>query len=193
METPRPPRTDPGMHLPPEWMSGYLDHDLSAEERGQVELHLASCAECRHEFAEVRRLQLHPRRRWALVLVPTAAAAAILLAIALPRQGAPPSGTRAGPGPEASLAIVAPPPAAELAPGPITFVWRSAGPDASYTVTLQEADGRVAWTSSVADTVAVLPDSVAIGPGRTWFWFVDAMLPDGRARSSGINRLTVRP
>lgn len=174
-------------------MSGYLDHDLPQEERGQVELHLASCAECRHELAEIRRLQLRHRRRWAVALVPTAAAAAILLAIALPRPGAPPSGTRAGPAPEPSLPIVAPSPSADIPPGPITFVWRSAGPDASYTVTLQEADGRVAWTSSVADTVAVLPDSVAVGPGRTWFWFVDALLPDGRARSSGLNRLTTRP
>lgn len=181
------------MHLPPELMSGFLDRDLSREERERVELHLASCADCRAELVEIRRLQLLPRRgRWALVLVPTAAAAAILLAVSLLRPSAPPSDTRA-PDPEASLAIIAPRPSAEIPPGPITFVWQSAGPDASYTVTLQEADGRVAWTSSVEDTVAVLPDSVAIGAGRSWYWFVDAMLPDGHARSSGVNRLTTRP
>jgi hypothetical protein len=56
-------------------------------------------------------------------------------------------------------------------------------------VTLQESDGRVAWSSTVTDTAVVLPDSVVVGPGRSWFWYVDAMLPDGRTRSSGINRL----
>ena len=181
------------MHLSPGMLAGYLDDDLPGEEQSQVELHLASCAECRGELAEVRRLQLGRRRQWVMVLVPAAAAAAVLLAIALPRQAETPSDIRAGPTAEPPLAIVSPVPSDEIAPGPITFTWRSAGPGASYTFTLQEADGRVVWTSTVADTVAVLPDSVAFSPGLTWFWLVDALLPDGRSRSSGVQRLRTGP
>lgn len=180
------------MHLSPEALAGYLDDDLPGEELRQAQLHLASCAECRDELAEVRRLQLGRRRQWVKVLVP-AAAAAVLLAIALPRQAETPSDIRAGPTAESPLAIVSPVPSDEIAPGPITFTWRSAGPGASYSFTLQEADGRVVWTSTVADTVAVLPDSLAFSPGRTWFWLVDALLPDGRSRSTGVQRLRTGP
>jgi anti-sigma factor RsiW len=181
------------MHLSPGAVAGYLDDDLPGEEQRQVELHLAACAECRAELAEIRRLQLGRRRHWVMVLVAAAAAAAVLLAIALPRQAGSPSDIRAGPTAESPLAIVSPVPSAEIAPGPIAFTWRSAGAGASYTFTLQEANGRVVWTSRVADTVAVLPDSVALSPGLTWFWFVDALLPDGRSLSTGVRRLRTRP
>jgi anti-sigma factor RsiW len=180
-------------HLSPEALAGYLDADLSGEEQMQVELHLASCPVCREELAEVRQIQLRHRRRWELVLVPAAAAAAVLLAITLPREATRPSDIRARPNPEAPLGVVSPMPSAVAAPGPITFTWRSAGPGASYTLTVQAADGRVIWTSSTPDTVAVLPDSVTFSPGLTWFWMVDALLPDGRPRSTGIKRLSTRP
>jgi anti-sigma factor RsiW len=182
------------MHLSPEALAGYLDDALPREEQGQVELHLATCTPCREELAEVRRLQLHrSRRRWAVVLLPTAAAAAALLVIGLPRPATTPSDIRARPAAEQPLAIVSPVSSAEIAPGPVKFTWGSAGPRASYTLTLQAADGRVVWTWTATDTVAVLPDSVALGPGLTWFWYVDAMLSDGRSRSTGLQRLRTRP
>jgi len=182
-------------HLSPEALAGYLDDDLPGEERPQAELHLASCAECREELAEVRRLQLRRGRQRVLILAPAAAAAAVAaLAIMLPRQATSPSEIRAGPpDAEAPLGIISPVPSAEIAPGPITFTWRSAGLGASYTFTLQEADGRVVWTSTVADTVAVVPDSVAFHRGLTRFWFVDALLPDGQSRSTGVKRLRMAP
>jgi anti-sigma factor RsiW len=191
-------------HLSPEALAGYLDNDLPGEERRQAELHLASCRECREELAEVRRLRPRHGGRWALVLIP-ATAAAVLLAIVLPQRttvpsesidsGARPvaSAVRAGPADNAPLEIVSPAPSTEIAPDRSDFSWRSAGPGASYTFTLQEAGGRVVWTSTVSDTVAVLPDSIALGAGGTWFWSVDALLPDGASRSTGVKRLTTRP
>ena len=180
-------------HLSPEVLSGYLDAGLSGEERRQAELHLAACSECREELAEVRQLQHRHRRRWAWVLVPVAAAAAVLLAVALPRRAPAPSEIRSGFNPEQPLGVVSPRPSAEVAPGRIAFTWRSAGPGASYTFTLQAADGRVVWTSTTADTVVALPDSVTLSSGSTWFWVTDALLADGRSRSTGINRLSLRP
>jgi hypothetical protein len=186
------PPTGVTMHLSPGTLSGYIDDDLSADERERAEAHLASCVECRAELAEVRRL-LGPRvRGWWPVLVPIAAAAALLIFV-LPRDSDPASGTRAGPPAELPLEIVAPMPSAVIAPGPVTFTWRGAGEGASYSLTLQESDGRVAWTALLADTTAALPDSLALGPRRTWFWFVDAMLPDGSSRSTGVRRFTTAP
>lgn len=177
------------MHLSPEALAGYLDADLPGEEQGPVELHLASCAECREELAELRRLQRRRRRPWMLVLAPTVAAAAVLLIVALPRQVPAPSDLRAAGPAEPPLEIVSPFPSAQVAPGLVTFTWRSAGPDASYRFILQEAGGHVAWSSTTTDTVAVVPVTVADTQGQTWFWMVDALLPDGRSRSTGINRL----
>jgi len=181
-------------HLSAEALAGYLDDDLPRGERREAELHLASCTECRQELAEVRELQrAHPRRGWWPVLVSAAVAAAVLLVVALPRHTRTPSDIRTNPDAEQRLGAVSPAPSAEVAPGPITFTWRSAGPGASYTLTLQEADGRVVWSTAVAETVAVLPDSLAPAPGRTWFWFVDALLPNGRLLSTGVQRLRTRP
>jgi len=177
------------MHLSSEALAGYLDRDLAGEEQNQAELHLASCPECRQELAEIRRLQLRRRRKRALVLVPAAAAAAVLLTTTLSRQGPAPSDTRAGPNSDALLEIVSPAPSTEIDGRPITFIWRGAGPGATYTLTLQEPDGRVVWTSTGADTFAVAPDSLALSRGLTWFWSVDALLPDGRSRSTGVKRL----
>jgi anti-sigma factor RsiW len=180
-------------HLSPEVVSGYLDAGLSAEERRRAELHLASCSECRKELAEVRQLQRRHSRRWTVALVPVAAAAAVLLAVVLPRRASTPSELRAGSNTEAPLGVVSPLPSPEVAPGAITFIWRSAGPGASYSFTLQAADGRVVWTSTTTDTVVVLPDSVSLSTGPTWFWAADALLADGRSRSTGIKRLSIRP
>ncbi len=179
-------------HLSPEILSGYLDAHLSSEERRQAELHLAACDQCRAELAEVRQLQRRHGRRWLLPLAPVAAAAAVLLAIVLPRRAPTPSELRVGAGAEPPLGVVSPLPSTGVAPGAITFVWRSAGPGASYTLTLQAADGRVAWTSTTTDTVLVLADSVSLNAGSTWFWVADALLADGRSRSTGITRLRVR-
>jgi len=187
------PRSETMTHLSTEALAGYIDGALSSEERRKAELHLSSCAECREDVWEIRRLQLRRRPRWPMVLLPAAAAAAVLLVIGLPRQTTTPSEVRSGPDLEQRIGIVSPTPSAEIAPGLVTFIWRSAGGGASYVITLQESDGRVAWTSSIADTLAVLPDSVPLSAGRTWFWFVDAMLPDGRSLSTGVQRLRTRP
>lgn len=181
-------------HLSPEALAGYLDDDLSRDERTQAELHLAACAECREELAEVRRLQSHGSRKWAFVLIPAGVAAAVVaLTTVLPRQASAPSEIRARSDADARLGVVSPLSGAEIPPGPITFLWKSAGPGASYTVTLQDADGRVVWTATVDDTVAVLPESVAPGGRSTRFWTVDALLPDGRALSTGVLRLRIGP
>jgi anti-sigma factor RsiW len=176
-------------HLSPEALAGYLDDDLSEAERSDAELHLATCGTCREELAEVRRLQ--PRRggrRWVIAAVPAAAAAAVVLVLL--RPSAPPSPVRAGPAAE-TIGIVSPA-STEVNPASVPFIWRSLGPQATYTFTLQQPDGRVILSLPLSDTAVTLPDSV-IGQGRTYYWFVDGMLPDGRSRSTAVHRLQTRP
>jgi Putative zinc-finger len=187
------PRFEERTHLSPETVAGYLDGDLPREQLQQVELHLASCDECRIELAELRRLQRgRLRRQWARLLIPAVAAAALVFAFVIPRGGTKRSDVRSGSNVEERLGVVSPPPSAEIGPGPIEFVWHAAGPGASYVITLQEPDGRPVWTSALSDTTAVVPDSIPLVPGNHW-WFVDALLPNGRSVSTGVQRLTRRP
>ena len=176
-------------HLSPEALAGYLDNDLSGMEQGDAELHLATCATCRDELADVRRLQRRRGRRWIVAAVPAAAAAA--LAVVFFRPSAPLSPVRGGPAAETPLGIVSPA-SDEVDSASVAFIWRSLGPRATYTFTLQQSDGSVIASLPLTDTVMTLPDSV-IGGGRIYFWFVDGMLPDGRFRSTGVHRLRTRP
>jgi anti-sigma factor RsiW len=179
-------------HLSPESVAAYLDDDLPSETKRQAELHLASCGECREELAAVRRLQRSHRRRWFPVLG-ALAAAAVVLVMAVPGNAPSPSNTRALRNTESPLETISPASSAAIDPGRVEFIWRSAGPRADYTVTLQDTTGRVVWTSTGADTVAVLPDTVALGAAQTWFWVVDALAPEGQSRSTGLKRLRTRP
>jgi len=117
----------------------------------------------------------------------------VVLVVAVPGKVPAPSNTRTLRDAESPLEIISPASSAEIDPGRVELIWRSAGPRADYTVTLQDSAGRVVWTSTGVDTVAVLPDSVALGAGRTWFWVVDALRPDGQSRSTGLKRLRTRP
>jgi hypothetical protein len=42
-------------HTPVEWLSAYLDEQVSADERHQVEAHLQDCAACRQNLASLQR------------------------------------------------------------------------------------------------------------------------------------------
>jgi hypothetical protein len=121
-----------------------------------------------------------------------AAAAALLLVVVIPRETPDPSTLRSGTPGDAVLGIVSPLPS-EPVVTPGTFVWRSAGAAASYTFVLQREDGTVAWRSSTPDTSIALPDSLELGAGRTWFWFVDALLLDGQSLSTGVQRMRTTP
>lgn len=174
--------------LPPEALAGYLDNDLPGEERRRVELHLASCAACREEVADIRRLQAgRRRRRTALFVIPALAAATLLVAIAIPRETTQSSAVRSATQNESLVSVVTPAPDGVVT-GPLTFRWRSAGAGATYTITLQGSDGGVVWTASTSDTTAVPPPTLVLPAESTWFWSVDAVLSDGRSRSSGALR-----
>ncbi|MDQ3043927.1 MAG: zf-HC2 domain-containing protein [Chloroflexota bacterium] len=48
------PPAGPPRHLDGDTLSAYADHALSSVERAEIDLHLASCAECHHELTELR-------------------------------------------------------------------------------------------------------------------------------------------
>src|SRR5438445_392982 len=62
-----------------------------------------------------------------------------------------------------------------------------------YHVTLFDAGGRVRYESQLADTVATLPDSVALVPGQPYLWSVEARIGWDRWTTSPLTAFSVVP
>jgi len=172
---------------------------LRAEpDRTDFEAHLLTCATCREEvrLGMVVRAELGaPKRRgrsWWWVGV-GAAAAVLILFVARPPFRSNPDGTVKRGGTEGLPAVTAISPAAEavLPAEPVRFVWHSAGPNVQYRLTVTNQQGDVVWSFGTADTAAVLPASVRVQRSDPYFWYVDALLPDGRSATSRVQRFNV--
>ena len=78
----------------------------------------------------------------------------------------------------------APPPATATTPVPLAPIgpvadaailrWSAVAGADRYRVTLFDAGGRVVYEARLPDTVAALPDSIVLAPGRTYLWKVEA-------------------
>jgi hypothetical protein len=175
---------------------------LYAGARVAVMPHLATCARCRGVVASVARGLADPavarevaavegrsRRDWLRIGLP-AAAAAILLAVALPRWVEDMRGGHRGP----------PVPGA-VAPHPVAPVgtvadaaalrWTAVAGANRYRVTLFDAAGRVLYETQLADTAVALPDSVTLAPGRPYLWMVEARVGWDRWSASELVRFSI--
>lgn len=187
-------------HPTSEAIAAYLSEALPAPEREQFEAHLAECRLCRHEVTSARRLLAgqRSRPRWAWTI--PAAAAVLALIFIRPGLDAPVNrdllrsaeSTRAAEGPSTIEALL-PPDGSSVPPGAVRFVWRSAGPDLLYRLTLTDGSGKAIWSAETPDTSLVPGAAVHLEPGRTFFWVVDALGPDGRSRTTRNQRFTTVP
>jgi hypothetical protein len=182
-------------HLSSEELSAYLSNTMNTVEREDVERHLVACTECRAELIEGQRAVANiPQKK--LVNRPwygiagLAAAAAILVAVwphdetALTTQRV----ERNNPplSPAAAVTIVSPAPDGRLEASSRSFTWRR-DDGSSYKITVTDETGRSAWSQTTPDTTIALPDTIQLIPGGRYFWYVDALRPDGRSVTSGIN------
>ena len=188
-------------HVPDEKLAGYIDGTLNGTDRAAIEAHLADCSTCRAELlAASRAVDSAPaparRRRPAFVAAAAAAAAVLVVAIARREPGLPNDGaqTRAQSATttDSAVTVVTPRSGTAVLPGGIDFVWRRAPEILEYRITVQDADGRVVWSSSTADTAVRLPDSVAVSRGSVLHWYVDGLRADGRAIGTGRQQVSVR-
>jgi anti-sigma factor RsiW len=180
-------------HLSAEDVAAYVDRGLAALARAGVEEHLAACAECRAEVVAVARLArgLPVPRRWT-VLVPLAAAAAVLVLYFAPWQRSPEQAgsvlrepavtTTVAPRPVAPLGAVAALPA---------LLWTSVPHADRYRVTVFDSNGSVVWETQVADTVALLPHVIALRAGVPYFWKVAARTGWDRWVASDLTSFTL--
>jgi hypothetical protein len=187
-------------HLGSEEVAAYLDNALSEAECARVKAHLADCEVCREEVVSVSKLlHLAPRSRRRAIAFSGLAAAAVL-AFFLVR-----------PSPDSKLPALAQirgrdtPVASEgvssvraIAPigrqtngAGIRFAWHPSSSGATYRLTLTDDRGAKVWAGSTNDTTLAIPNGIALPPGRSYNWYVDALLPDGSSATTGITSFQV--
>lgn len=188
-----------------ETIAAVVDGALDPGERRAAIEHLAACARCRSAVASISRLLAddavaaasaegtarRPGRRWGVPLG-LAAAAALVLVFAWPRRvddGLPvhrdPTLTAAS-----TPALVAP--VGTIAAAGV-LQWRAVTGASRYRLTLFDAQGRVLYETQLADTAAILPDSVAVVSGQSYLWKVEARTGWDRWTTSPLVEFRVAP
>lgn len=183
-------------HPGPDELSAWLDGSISVSDRARIEAHIARCDDCRRDVVEVLRA-VKPRADRRVWPAAAALAAAAVVAVLIFAPGEDERARRSEPllrGPETTLSdetpapeVIHPADAATTDSRDVAFTWRASGGASSYRLTLTDEDGDVVWSASTADTVLALPADSALAPGGTYFWYVDALLLDGRSLTSGVH------
>jgi hypothetical protein len=192
----------PDAHVDAVTLAALADGWLGASRRASVEAHMASCAECRAELYDVRRLvRARPRpqlgvRRWAAIGSAAAAIAATILFTTLPqdRPDSGPSAERSTRVEEAPPLGAYQPPRSGSAPrASLRFAWEAAGPGARYQLMLVDSVGTELWRVETSDTSVTPPASLVLPRQALLFWYVDALQPDGRTRTTRALPLRLEP
>lgn len=192
---------DPVRHFEADTVAAYAERRLPPWERARFEEHMATCAPCREEVIAVRRI-LDARRRPALRAPGLlAAAASVVLLVSAPliwygtahHTGLEPALRRSFPGPGPTVETRLPAMDGELPAGaPLRFVWSNAGEGSTFRLTLLDQAGNLVWTIDTGDTAAAAPENLPLVAGETYFWYVDALSPDGRSSTSGPRSFRLR-
>jgi hypothetical protein len=191
----------PPGHLADEMIAAYIDGTLSTNDRSTVTAHLADCAACRAELLAASRLAESapgPARRRLPTAVAVAAAAAVLLIAVVQRRADAPADNAArirsdiAADDGGALTVVTPRNGDSVSASRIAFVWNRSPTILEYSIVVQDADGRVRWSGTTADTSVLLPDSVSLVSGGILHWYVDGLRQDGRAAGTGRQQLIIR-
>jgi hypothetical protein len=212
---PSPSSREAGPCLGEDLLAQLVDGEHTTE-RVEHLAHLAVCARCREELtalaalladndvaAEVRSVEASTRaaakgrrRTIGQRAFGVLAAAAVVLLFARPigeRLGV--NGHR---GPTATPTITASDAPELLSPVensdvPLTFRWKAVPGSDRYRLTMFDASGQVVYGATVADTILVLPDSVATVPGATYLWKIEARTDVDRWTPSELTEFRIVP
>jgi hypothetical protein len=189
----------PSPHISDEELARYLDRALLTEQSAAVESHLADCFQCREELVAVARVVRTRRTRLIRYLAPplaAAAAAAVVLMINPWSGDSQDPVLRDSGGGLAGLPLVSalsPADGERLPSQDMAFVWSAVTSDARYRFTLTNVEGDEIWSESLTDTTLTLPHEINLSRGVTYFWYVDALLLDGRSVATGVRGFQLTP
>jgi hypothetical protein len=183
-------------------MAAYLSGTLLATDCAVLEGHLADCRSCRQQVISARRL-LHPQRarRPLLWIAPAAAAAVLAWIVFAPSLGPGRSVDDTVRGNQdtvradaaATLRVIAPVNGDTVDRARVVFAWRGTEGQPLFRLTLSDVSGKELWSEQTRDTTLVLPGNMSLDPGRTYFWYVDALGADGRSLTTRTRRFSTAP
>jgi anti-sigma factor RsiW len=182
-------------HLGVDETAAYVDGGVTAAERARMNAHLAGCADCRAEVADVVgivRSAGTSRTRVNRVWIPAAAAAVLALMWVAPRalrQQAAPQHRE-----EAVTMTVAPRPLIPVGSVDTVsgLVWAAVPSANSYRVRVFNAEGTLMWEGETADTVAAIPDSISLARERSYYWRVEAQTGFDRWAASELTEFRLQ-
>ncbi len=181
-------------HLSTREVARFVEKLATPEERSEVERHLNQCDTCRTEIVQVARFaRSRATRRRVAVAVPITAAAAVLLWIVSgpPTSEGDPNAFRAGSDGLQRIEAVMPVRDRVIRSDTVSFVWRSAGPGAQYSITITDTRGDPVRQTLVSDSTFSIPTDALRSGGEVFFWRVDAALPDGSTASTGAKQFSI--
>ena len=190
-------RRDGNGHIDEGDLAAYLDRTLSDADRRQVEAHLSSCDECRAEvIASGDAVSSGPShkspsfRSWRVIGTAVAAAAVIIATSTLSRSRTDQSVERDTNIAASAITIASPADGSTIGANR-TVAWHGLAENTSYRITIADQGAQPIYTTTVGDTSAVIPASVALDTGRKYFWYVDAIRADGTTATSGLKSFRV--
>ena len=65
--------------------------------------------------------------------------------------------------------------------------------DLLYHLTLTDPAGHALWLHETSDTAVAPPPNVSLTPGRTYYWYVDALDAGGSSLTTGTRRFMLGP
>jgi hypothetical protein len=185
-----------GTHLDPRDVAAYVDRLASPTERARIESHLATCAECRAEVTEAAQIiDTLPRGRGArrAGLISAAGIAAMLLVFIWPRadrQIADQQHRETGITTTITPQVLGPAGTVEAAK---VFTWSSVPHADRYELRVFDSDGGVVWESATTDTAVILPPTITLRAGRSYYWKVQAQTGFDRSASTDLVEFSIRP
>ena len=190
-------QTDGSGHIHEDEVAAYLDRTLPDADRRRVEAHLSSCDECRAEaIASREAVSSAPSSRsssfrsWRVIGGAVAAAAVIFAASTISRSRADRAVERDANIAPSAITIASPADGSTLG-ADRAVTWRGFAENTSYRITVADQGAQPIYTTTVRDTSAVIPASVALVTGRKYFWYVDAIRADGTTATSGLKSFRV--
>ena len=187
--------SSPRVHVEPHEVTAYLEGTLLPVERARFETHLADCEPCAAELVAVMRLR-RPSRSSRTGWIGLAAAAAIAVVLLGPRLAREPLVTtpplRGDSLLATALVLIAPSDGAELREPPV-LAWRPVAGAAAYRVLVSRSDGDSVWAETTRDTTATPPRAALETSPEPYYWYVDALLADGRSVGGAPHQFLLGP
>lgn len=191
-----PSAGDHEAHMNELQIAAYLDRGLSIPDRDRLEEHLATCSECRANVLEAQALVARVRRpRKTFYGIGLIAVAAAMLLMIRPISKSPDTNTTSPLTRDIPTTgqILGYAPTGEVPVRAVRFAWAPVAGVMTYRLTVSAADGTPVWSTSINDTLAILPESIPLRSDNRYYWVVDALLSDGSPRTTGLREFgTVR-